>query len=81
MRADSGFCREQILSWCAGNGVDYVVGLPRNPGLRRRIKRRMKRARRRFVETSLTAKQASPDEVHETIYRARGEMENRFKEQ
>src|SRR6478752_2707063 len=24
VRADSGFCREELLRWCEGNGVDYV---------------------------------------------------------
>ena len=28
-RGDSGFCREEILSWCEKNGVDYVIGLAR----------------------------------------------------
>ena len=35
----------------------------------------------RFVVTSLTPKQAAAQEVYETIYCARGEMENRIKEQ
>ncbi len=35
----------------------------------------------RFVVTSLTAEQAAADEVYETIYCARGEMENRIQEQ
>src|SRR5512135_820543 len=26
IRADSGFCREEILRWCEDNGVDYVSG-------------------------------------------------------
>jgi Transposase DDE domain group 1 len=32
-RADSGFCRDRLLSWCERNGVDYVVGLTKNPKL------------------------------------------------
>jgi hypothetical protein len=27
VRADSGFCRDELLSWCEQHGVDYVVGL------------------------------------------------------
>src|SRR5213596_3636980 len=27
LRGDSSFCREDILAWCEGNGVDYVIGL------------------------------------------------------
>jgi hypothetical protein len=33
LRADSGFCREEILRWCEDHGVDYVVGLAQNPRL------------------------------------------------
>lgn len=34
VRADSGFCREDILAWCEGQSeVDYVIGLPKNPVL------------------------------------------------
>ena len=35
----------------------------------------------RFVVTSLTAEQAPAQQLYETIYCARGEMENRIKEQ
>ena len=35
----------------------------------------------RFVVTSLTAEQAAAQQLYETIYCARGEMENRIKEQ
>jgi hypothetical protein len=34
LRADSGFCREELMSWCEDNGVDYVFGLARNARLR-----------------------------------------------
>ena len=97
LRADSGFCRDEIMSWCEANGVDYLFGLARNERLQRRIKRRMKLARRRrvvgkaeylakgenprFVVTSLRAEQAPAQQLYETIYCARGEMENRIKEQ
>jgi transposase len=33
IRADSGFCREAILAWCERNGVDHVIGLPKNSDL------------------------------------------------
>jgi len=32
-RADSGFCRDRLLSWCERNGVDYIVGLAKNSRL------------------------------------------------
>jgi hypothetical protein len=33
LRADSGFAREEIMSWSEANGVDYVFGLARNARL------------------------------------------------
>ncbi|MEM1449868.1 MAG: transposase [Planctomycetota bacterium] len=33
VRADSGFCREWLLRWCEERGVDYVIGIARNPRL------------------------------------------------
>ena len=33
IRADAGFCRDGILSWCEANAVGYVLGLARNPVL------------------------------------------------
>jgi hypothetical protein len=33
LRADSGFARDELMSWCEQNGVDYVLGLARNPRL------------------------------------------------
>ena len=56
LRADSGFCRDEIMSWCEANGMDYVFGLARNERLQRRIKGRMKLARRRFAKTGKAAR-------------------------
>ncbi len=33
LRADSGFCRDKILSWCERSDVGYVVGIARNKRL------------------------------------------------
>jgi hypothetical protein len=33
LRADSGFCREEVMAWCENNGVHYVFGLARNARL------------------------------------------------
>jgi hypothetical protein len=33
LRADSGFAREVLMTWCEANGVDYVFGLARNQRL------------------------------------------------
>jgi len=33
LRADSGFCRNRLLTWCERHGVGYVVGLAKNSRL------------------------------------------------
>ncbi len=37
LRADSGFCREQLMSWCEQHAVDYLFGLAKNARLVRAI--------------------------------------------
>jgi hypothetical protein len=123
LRADSGFCREELMAWCETNRVDYVFGLARNQRLGKIIGFQMHQAqvlhqtsgkaarvfaefsyqtrkswscaRRvvakaeyldkgenpRFVVTSLTAEQWAAQDLYEKFYCARGEMENRIKEQ
>ena len=44
IRADAGFCRDGILSWCEANAVGYVLGLARNPVLTWRLRHAMRRA-------------------------------------
>ncbi len=41
VRADSGFCRDELMSWCEQNGVDYVIGFARNERLRKKIEPQM----------------------------------------
>ena len=127
VRGDSGFSRNQLMSWCEENGVGYILGLPRNPRLRRIIGGEMWEARQqwektgkparvfrefeyqtkktkkggwdrsrrvvakaehidgkenpRFVVTSLSAEQYAAKALYEDLYCARGDMENRIKEQ
>jgi Transposase DDE domain group 1 len=33
LRADSGFAREALMSWCEANGVDFLLGLAKNERL------------------------------------------------
>jgi hypothetical protein len=33
LRADSGFCRDGLMTWCEANKVDFVFGFARNPRL------------------------------------------------
>lgn len=51
VRADSGFCREPIMSWCESNGVDYLFGLAQNSRLLAMITAEQEQARRAFEET------------------------------
>lgn len=44
VRADSGFCRERIMSWCERNGVDYIIGIAKNSRLRAHIEQEMRQA-------------------------------------
>jgi hypothetical protein len=45
LRADSGFCREELMAWCEQNHVDYAFGLARNQRLGRIIGAQMQQAR------------------------------------
>jgi hypothetical protein len=45
IRADSAFSREDIMSWCEQNGVDFVLGLARNARLERMLASEMEQAR------------------------------------
>ena len=51
VRGDSGFCREQIMAWCEGQGIDYVLGLARNARLQQRIDKALRKSRRRCATT------------------------------
>ena len=125
LRGDSGFCREAIMAWCEDEGVDFVLGLARNPRLVRRIAKALRKSRRRsaatgrssrrfrefryrtrtswsrsrrvvgkaewlpgrhgdnprFVVTSLTKDRIGARVLYEDLYCARGDMENRIKDQ
>ncbi len=123
MRADSGFTRDEIMSWCESNDVYYVLGLAKNPRLLAHIVHQQEAAnirhlltgvaarvftqfqyqtleswncpRRviakaeqlrgganpRFIVTNLPEEYATAQALYENVYCARGEMENRIKEQ
>lgn len=123
IRADSGFCRDSLMSWCETAGVKFLFGLAKNRRLLKHISRTMKKARRdwacsghaarryiqfryrtrhswsrgrrvvakaeyldkgenpRFVVTNLSSQEYQGQELYEKLYCARGEMENRIKEQ
>jgi hypothetical protein len=123
IRGDSGFCRDDLMNWCEGHGVDYVLGTAKNSRLKAAIAAEMVEAemqyeatqqaarvfkdfryrthkswsceRRvigkaehlakgenpRFIVTSLPAKTRDARTLYEDLYCARGDMENRIKEQ
>ena len=56
LRADSGFCREELMNWCEENGVGYVIGFARNERLRRMIDPQMEQARREHEQTGKPAR-------------------------
>ena len=123
LRADSGFARDEIMSWAEANDVDYIFGLAQNSRLRQLIQSELEtvkleaentgkparmfrelryrtldswsRERRvvakaeqlgdksnpRFVVTSFSKTQWETRPLYEELYCARGDMENRIKEQ
>jgi hypothetical protein len=52
LRADSGFCREQLMSYCEQNAVDYVFGLAKNTRLVRCIGAELQEAAAESAQTS-----------------------------
>ena len=125
VRADSGFCRQELMHWCEEQkAVEYVLGFARNSKLREIIEPQMAEAQRqcqqtrkparvfteflyqtvsgswsrqrrviakaehlegkenpRFVVTSLAVQVWPAQKLYEELYCARGDMENRIKEQ
>ena len=123
VRGDGGFCRDNIMSWCELNGVDFILGLAKNARLKRTLGKELHEAKQqfeatgsaarvfkdfryrtrkswrqerrvigkaehlakganpRFVVTSLSLDRYDAATVYEKEYCARGDMENRIKEQ
>ena len=87
LRTDSGFCREAVLAWAEGAGVDTVIGLASNSRLQERIAKAEVlpgpgggKANPRFIVTSLPASTHPAQSLYEKFYCARGDAENRVKE-
>jgi hypothetical protein len=51
IRADSGFCRDHLMSWCEDNRVDYLFGLAKNKRLLKILAKEMHEAKVLFDET------------------------------
>src|ERR1700683_1328562 len=56
LRGDSGFCRNELMSWCESQGVDFVFGLARNKRLRRIIGQQMHEATVQWKQTGKPAR-------------------------
>jgi len=56
LRADSGFCREELMKWCEDNGVGYAFGFARNDRLRQMIAPQMEEAARQHAQTGEPAR-------------------------
>ena len=124
IRGDSGFCRDQIMSFCEQNEkMDYVFGLAKNERLYKEIEAELLQAQQlhnstaqaarvfkdfvyrtrmswsrerrvvgkaeylakganpRFVVSSVSSEEKDARTLYEDFYCARGDMENRIKEQ
>ena len=53
IRADSVFCRDDLMSWCEDekNRVDYALGLAKNARLKKEIAEELKQAEAQFGQT------------------------------
>jgi hypothetical protein len=56
IRADSGFCRNDLMTWCEANDVQYVLGLAGNERLVAKIAPEMKAAARKAKRTGQSAR-------------------------
>jgi hypothetical protein len=56
LRADSGFCRENLMAWCEANRVDFLFGLARNDRLVGRIESELAEASAESLETGKAAR-------------------------
>ena len=56
LRADGGFCREDLMLWCETQGVDYILGMPKNSRLKAIITEEMAQARLQYEATDQPAR-------------------------
>ena len=56
IRADSGFCRDDLLRWCEDHHVDYVMGLANNDRLKSERAEAMTQAEAEFNATGRPAR-------------------------
>jgi hypothetical protein len=56
VRGDGGFCREEVMGWCEGEGVDYVLGLAKNERLKAAIAPQLAEAAAAYGRTGKAAR-------------------------
>ena len=56
VRGDSGFCRDEIMTWCEAHDVDYLFGLAKNSRLLERIEQPLADAHARYLGTGVAAR-------------------------
>ena len=56
IRADGGYFRDKMLSWCENKNVTYIVGLGRNPRLQRAIEAAMEASRKQCESSGEAAR-------------------------
>lgn len=56
LRADSGFAREELMTWCENNRVDYVFGMQKNSRLKREIETELEEAQQEWEVTGQSAR-------------------------
>lgn len=56
LRGDSGFCRNELMSWCEEHRVEFVFGMARNQRLRKIIGAEMDAATRQWRQTGKPAR-------------------------
>ena len=56
VRGDSGFMSDEIMEYCEGNRVDYVLGVAKNSRLLKRIQRSMRNAARLYRKKEKTVR-------------------------
>ncbi len=66
VRADSGFATPKLYDFCEQEGLQYVIGLSRNPRLERSVEPLLQQSRRRFEESG-----ESQREFGEFLYQAK----------
>ncbi|MCP4808545.1 MAG: IS1380 family transposase [Proteobacteria bacterium] len=66
LRADSGFARDAILTWCEEHGVEYVIGLARNARLHAEVTDELDEARALYEASGAPAR-VFKDLVYKTL--------------